>query len=254
MSVKCPKCGNEIVRENPVCSGCGLKLKMWQMDLLEKPAIKSPKPAGDGKRIRARPSGAGVQKLHSGGRGQTGVTANICSKCGGRLEPGQKFCPECGTPAGGKTPPESVKRAALDSVDGRKYDEAVRVGMEVEEWTHLNNIGLGCLDPLAWSALPIIGIPSLIVGFQYREIWWFVIGGAIVGLVAGAFRMVARGHLARRDTEKAKKALAPVRFFSVITLLLFGVATLDVVYRLAACTDQASRQMEKDIQNVFSSR
>ena len=99
------------------------------------------------------------ENVQSGGKDPTGGLAGICKGCGGRLAPGQKFCPECGTPAGGRKAGAAPKRAAAGAVDGRKYDEAVRMGREVEEWSQLNDMGPGCLDPLAFvGGPPIAGL------------------------------------------------------------------------------------------------
>lgn len=44
-TLRCPKCGHGIDRENPVCPGCGAKLKVRQLKLPETPVVRVPKKA-----------------------------------------------------------------------------------------------------------------------------------------------------------------------------------------------------------------
>lgn len=86
----CPKCGHEIERENPVCPGCGAKLKVRQLKIPEKHIIKVPKSEADA----------------DGGRAEGGNAsgAKFCTQCGRRLEAGERFCTGCGAAVEGDAP------------------------------------------------------------------------------------------------------------------------------------------------------
>ena len=172
--------------------------------------------------------GAGdEEKVQSGGRAQPGVAAGFCKGCGGKLEPGQKFCPECGTPVGGRKAGAPPKCAASDTVSGRKYDEAVRMGQEVEEWSQLNDMGPGCLDPIAFAGgPPIAGLVFFAAAAKWNDLWYFFGAIAVLWLVAAFFRMKTRALLGAREIERAKQALHSARVFSSATLLAIVAALL----------------------------
>ena len=56
-TLRCPKCGHEIDRENPVCAGCGAKLKVKPLKLPETPVVKVPMAATDKGRPLPQPEG-----------------------------------------------------------------------------------------------------------------------------------------------------------------------------------------------------
>lgn len=167
----------------------------------------------------------------------------VCTGCGGQLEPGQKFCPECGTPAGGRKTGTPPKRAASDAVSGRKYDEAMRMGQEVEEWSQLNDIGPGCLDPIAFAGgPPIAGLVLFAAAAKWHDLWYFFGAIAVLWLVAAFFRMKTRALLGARDTEGANQALHSARVFSAATLLAIVAALLAFWLHVSSCAKQADKQ------------
>jgi hypothetical protein len=177
------------------------------------------------------------------GKGPPGGAAVFCGGCGGRLEPGQKFCPECGTPAGGRKAGAPPKHAAPDTVSGRKYDEAVRMGREVEEWSQLNDMGPGCLDPIAFAGgPPIAGLVFFAAAAKWHHLWYFFGAITVLWLVAAFWRMKTRVHLAARDTERAKKSLQTARLFSFIVLLAMAAALLAFWLHVSSCAKQADKQ------------
>lgn len=68
--MRCPKCGHEIDRENPVCAGCGATLKVKALKLPEKHAVKIPQKFLDENKALIE------QRLaeRTGVRGRTGKT------------------------------------------------------------------------------------------------------------------------------------------------------------------------------------
>ena len=175
-----------------------------------------------------------------GGKGPTGEPAGFC---GGKLEPGQKFCPECGTPAGGRKVVSVPKRTPPDTVSGRKYDEAVRMGQEVEEWSHLNDMGPGCLDPIAFAGgPPVAGLVFFAAAAKWHDLWYFFGAIVVLWLVAACCRMAVRIRLGARDIEGAKQALHSARVFSAATLLAIVAALLAFWLHVSSCAKQVDKQ------------
>ena len=228
MSTECPKCGYEIQAVPGFCAKCG-----WSSGA-------GPDMGDEGK-----------ETVQSGGKGQTGGAAGFCKGCGGRLEPGQKFCPECETPVGGRKAKPSVKRTAPDAVDRRKYDEAVRMGREVEEWGHLNDMGPGCLDPIAFvGGPPIAGLVFFAAAAKWHDLWYFFGAIAVLWLVAAFWRMKTRVHLAARDTDRAKKALQTARLFSVIVLLAMAAAMVDFWLHVDSCAKKYDKKLQETADEI----
>lgn len=98
-TLRCPRCGHEIDRANPVCAGCGAKLKVKPLKLPEKRVVKVPKTMEDAKNAPTE-----------GGMGGAG----FCTQCGRQLKTGQKFCPECGTAAGVASAERTGRRTGTD--------------------------------------------------------------------------------------------------------------------------------------------
>ena len=212
-TLRCPKCGHEIDRENPVCAGCGAKLKVKPLKLPEKRIVKVPKKIVD----------------ENGAR----LSEGYCPQCGGKLEAGQKFCPECGTPVAGRKAGPPPVRAAGRTADARKYDEAVRMGQEIEGqavgWANFS----GCLiDPVFG------GLPLMIACFFWHELWWFLGIALVFGIAAMCCRAVVRGRLADHDVEGAKSALGPAKTCFWIAAAALGAGLLDVVIRLMALANK----------------
>lgn len=208
MSTKCPKCGREITREDSQCPQCGVLLK-W--------VKKSEQKRQDREKEADNPA-TGVQ---------------FCAACGGKLEAGQKFCPECGTPVGGRKAGPPPVRAAGRMADARKYDEAVRMGQEIEgqavDWANFS----GCLiDPVFG------GLPLMIACFFWHELWWFLGVALVFGIAAMCCRAVVRGRLADHDVEGAKSALGPAKTCFWIAAAALGAGLLDVVIRLMALANK----------------
>lgn len=198
------KCGREITREDSQCPQCGVLLK-W---------VKK----SEQKRQDADNPEAGVR---------------FCPTCGGKLEVGQKFCPECGTPVGGRKAGPPPVRAAGCATDTRKYDEAVRMGQEIEGqavgWANFS----GCLiDPFFG------GLPLMIACFFWHELWWFLGIAAVFDIAAMCCRAVVRGRLADHDVEGAKSALGPAKTCFWIASAALGAGLLDVVIRLMALANK----------------
>lgn len=221
MSTKCPKCGREITREDLQCPQCGVLLK-W--------VKKSEQKRRDEEKDADNPE----------------VGVRFCPGCGGKLEVGQKFCPECGTAVGGRKAGSSPGRAAGCATDTRKYDEAVRMGQEVEEWGHLNDMGPGCLDPIAFvGGPPVAGVVFFCGAYFWHELWYFFGAIVVLWLVAACCRMAVRVRLGARDTEGARRALQYARVFSVLTLLAVGAAMVDFWCHLESCAEKYDRKVEE---------
>lgn len=172
-----------------------------------------------------------------------------CTGCGGKLEPGQKFCPECGAPVGGRKAEGLPGRGAQDTVAGGKYDEAVRMGQEVETWGHLNKMDpgcIGCLDPVTFlGGPPLAGLVFFCGAYYWRELRVFFGAIVVLWLVAACCRMAVRVRLGARDTEGARRALQYARAFSVLTLLAVGAAMVDFWCHLESCAKQYDRKIEE---------
>ena len=221
MSTKCPKCGQEITREDSQCPQCGVLLK-W--------VKKSEQKRQDGEKEADR----------------TEADVRFCPDCGGKLGAGQKFCPECGTPVAGRKAGPPPVRAAGYATDTRKYDEAVRMGQEVEEWGHLNDMGPGCLDPIAFvGGPPVAGVVFFCGAYFWHELWYFFGAIVVLWLVAACCRMAVRVRLGERDTEGARRALQYARVFSVLTLLAVGAAMVDFWCHLESCAEKYDRKVEE---------
>lgn len=208
MSTKCPKCGREITREDSQCPQCGVLLK-W--------VKKSEQKRQDGEKEADKKE----------------ADVRFCPHCGGKLEAGQKFCPECGTPVGGRKAGPPPVRAAGRAADARKYDEAVRMGQEIEgqavDWANFS----GCLiDPVFG------GLPLMIACFFWHELWWFLGIALVFGIAAMCCRAVVRGRLADHDVEGAKSALGPAKTCFWIAAAALGAGLLDVVIRLMALANK----------------
>ena len=208
MSTKCPKCGREITREDLQCPQCGVLLK-W--------VKKSEQKRRDGEKEADR----------------TEADVRFCPDCGGKLGVGQKFCPECGTAVGGRKAGSSPGRAAGCATDTRKYDEAVRMGQEIEgqavDWANFS----GCLiDPVFG------GLPLMIACFFWHELWCFLGIAVVFGIAAMCCRAVVRGRLADHDVEGAKSALGPAKTCFWIAAAALGAGLLDVVIRLMALANK----------------
>lgn len=228
MSTQCPKCGNEIPALPGFCAKCG-----WSSG--------TGSDAGD----------EGEKKSLSGGRDQSGGAAGFCKGCGGKLEPGHKFCPECGTPVGGRKAGVPPKRAAAGTVDGRKYDEAVRMGREVEEWSQLNDMGPGCLDPIAFlGGPPIAGLVFFAAAAKWHELWYFFGAIAVLWLVAAFWRMKTRALLGARDIDGAKKALQTARLFSLIVLLAMAAALVDFWIHVDSCAKKYDKKLQETADEI----
>ncbi len=209
-------------------------------------AKKSDKTDGNGGQVGARP-GEDVLldcRGHTGCGGRASLLprqGNVERMTGnsraGRHCPPKPVVPKAGAGAVGK---------AEKGVDARKYDEAVRMGQEVEEWGHLNDMGLGCLDPIAFvGGPPVAGVVFFCGAYFWHELWYFFGAIVVLWLVAACCRMAVRVRLGARNTEGARRALQYARVFSVLTLLAVGAAMVDFWCHLESCAEKYNRKVEE---------
>lgn len=194
MSEKCPCCGNEVERADAQCPHCGTM------------PVRDKDPAGE---------------------------ANVCAACGGKLEAGQKFCPGCGAQVAGRKEEEPPVQAAEKGSDAQNYDEAVRIGKEVD------NLAGGAIDLAGGWINPMFGgIPLVMAGFLCHEVLWFVLAASIFGLASMCCRAVVKQRLEAHDVEGAKSALGPAKTCFWIAAAALGAGLLDVVIRLMALANK----------------
>ena len=108
--LKCPKCGGEIMRGEPRCAHCGVGLKWRSPAHGSAPRNETPAvPGAITVRLPPPPSPPSPG---------TGEGPKFCSHCGGKLEPGQRFCPGCGAQAGGGAAPRRGLRMPATNTYG----------------------------------------------------------------------------------------------------------------------------------------
>jgi hypothetical protein len=124
---------------------------------------------------------------------------------------------------GGRKAGPPLVRAAGRAADARKYDEAVRMGQEIEgqavDWANFS----GCLiDPVFG------GLPLMIACFFWHELWWFLGIALVFGIAAMCCRAVVRGRRADHDVEGAKSALVPAKtcYWIAVAALVAGFVLL----------------------------
>lgn len=97
----CENCGANAVDARGVCRACG-----WQVGSEMTLDDDSPSLGETRAADALEPLGTNARATRSAGatppspRGGTGGTARFCGTCGARLEPGEAFCGQCGTPVG----------------------------------------------------------------------------------------------------------------------------------------------------------
>ena len=156
------------------------------------------------------------------------------------------------TGVGGRTGKTPVREAG-NGADTRKYDEAVRMGQEVEEWSHLNDLGPGCLDPIAFvGGPPVAGLVFFCGAFYWHELWVFFGAIVVLWLVAASCRMAVRGRLGARDTEGARRALKYAWIFFAMTLLAIGGAMVDFWLHLDSCAKKYDRKLQETADEITS--
>ena len=209
-TLRCPKCGHEIDRENPVCAGCGAKLKVKPLKLPEKRVVKVPKKIVD----------------ENGAR----LSEGYCPQCGGRMEAGQKFCPACGASANGK-------------IGGRtssaSYTKGIRLSQEIERDAVSSSI-----DAAGWSGTgglfdPVFGcLPGFFLCMLWPELGVFLGIGAVTGVVGMVFRQIARFRLKKKNFAGAKSAFETSKPWTRISWIALFLGGFDFTIRiLAAISD-----------------
>lgn len=184
MNEKCPNCGREVTQADATCPQCGRPLT-WVENVDGEP--------------------------------------KTCAACGGKLEAGQKFCPGCGAQVGGRKEEEPPVQAAEKGSDAQNYDEAVRIGKEVD------NLAGGAIDLAGGWINPMFGgIPLVIAGFLCHEVLWFVLAASIFGLASMCCRAVVKQRLEAHDVEGAKSALVPAKtcYWIAVAALVAGFVLL----------------------------
>ena len=182
MSEKCSYCGRTVTGVEAQCPRCGTML------------VREKEPEGE---------------------------ANVCPKCSGKLEAGQKFCPECGAPVGGRKEEEPPVQVAEKGSDAQNYDEAVRLGKEVDKL-----VG-GEIDMARYLVSPL-----LLAGiFLCPELLFFVLAALIIGLISMCCRTVVKQRLEAHDVEGAKSALVPAKTCYWIAVAILGAGVVLLYFR-----------------------
>lgn len=182
MNEKCPNCGREVTQADATCPQCGRPLA-WVEN-----ADGEPK---------------------------------TCAACGGKLEAGQKFCPGCGAPVGGRKEEEPPVQAAEKGSDAQNYDEAVRLGKEVDK------LAGGAIDVARYLVLPLL-LAGVFLG---PELLFFVLAALIIGLASMCCRTVVKQRLEAHDVEGAKSALVPAKTCYWIAVAILGAGVVLLYFR-----------------------
>lgn len=157
VTLRCPKCGHEIDWENPVCAGCGAKLKVKPLKLPETPAVRIPKKTLDENetRLDARP-----EKVRGAGElvGEEGAAVAV------EAQPAVAAQPHTGE--------EKVRPGILPYLF---------VSGTWDKWLFRGGAVLMAL----WFLVPIFSFSSLTLRFEVG--WWRILGWFLVGLLPIAF-------------------------------------------------------------------
>lgn len=150
-TLRCPKCGHGIDRENPVCPGCGAKLKVKTLRLPEPRVLRIPKAVAD------------ANGPHADVGGKAGL--RFCTQCGRKLEAWQKFCPGCGAAA------EGARTAERSRTDTSRHGcpAAGGSGIAVTPGTAVKLVALvgACVCAILWIAGCADAASSVAGGMNY---------------------------------------------------------------------------------------
>ena len=197
--------------------------------------------ANEGRKEETAPAGAMTVRLPTPPVPATtqNAGAKFCSQCGARLEAGQKFCPACGTArtpvaagtlaGGGREAKQGSARLNAVRSGTRRYDEAVRIGQEIERQVSHQAGLLGS---------EVFSVPLLFAGCVWHELWVVLGVGVVAAVIAAAYREGVRSCLRGHDVAGAKSRLGPAKFWFWTAWLADLVGFLLIVWHIAAACDR----------------